>query len=53
VHKFRMAIICVKRKMDWHAYKQKIILMLYFIHKNMISITTMQLGSLEPVCDIY
>jgi hypothetical protein len=48
VHKFRMPIMCVKRKMDWHAYKQKnLILMLYFVHKNMIFITAMQLGSLD------
>jgi hypothetical protein len=27
--------------------------MLYFLHKNRIAPTVMQLGSLEPVCDIY
>jgi hypothetical protein len=27
--------------------------MFYFVHKYMISPTTMQLGSLEPVYDIY
>jgi hypothetical protein len=40
--------------MDWHAWKQKnLFSMLYFEHKYKISPTAMQLGSLEPVYDIY
>jgi hypothetical protein len=40
-HKFKMTIMCF----DMHEIK-KLILMLYFVHKNKISSTTMQLGSL-------
>jgi hypothetical protein len=42
----RNGLICMKTK-------QNLILMLYFIDKNRISTTTMQLGSLELVYDIY
>jgi hypothetical protein len=33
--------------------KKNLILMLYFVYKNRIVTTTMQLGSLELVYDIY
>jgi hypothetical protein len=32
---------------------KNLILMLYFVHKNTISTTAMQLGSLELLYDIY
>jgi hypothetical protein len=32
-----------------HENKINLILMIYFVHKNRISTTTIQLGSLEPV----
>jgi hypothetical protein len=32
---------------------KNLILMLYFVHKKRISTTAMQLGSLEPVYDVY
>jgi hypothetical protein len=36
-----------------HGNKKNLILLLYFVHKYGISITAIQLGSLEPVYDIY
>jgi hypothetical protein len=54
LHKFRMIIMCAERKwIVMHRKTKNLILMLYFVHKNRISTTAMQLGSLEPVYDIY
>jgi hypothetical protein len=55
VHKFRMIIVCVERKngLTFMETKKNLILMLYFVYKNRIVTTTMQLGSLELVYDIY
>jgi hypothetical protein len=51
-HKFKMAGMCDERK--WINMNEKILFKCFiFLHKYMIAPTTMQLGSLEPVYDIY
>jgi hypothetical protein len=46
--------MCVESKwIDMHGNKKNMFLILYFVHKNRISTTSIQLGPLEPVYDIY
>jgi hypothetical protein len=51
-HKINMARMCIEIK--WFGLHAKnLILMLYIVHKYMISPTVMHLGTLVPVYDIY
>jgi hypothetical protein len=53
-HKFRIPGTCDEKKLiAMHGNKKNLISKFYFLHKYMIAPTVRQLGSLEPLYDIY